>query len=245
MMRPATMSAHISSDYNNLSRALSAEELKTKRFMASMLCSTTLSVLISWRIIKRRMQFCWLHSTAAPCSQKGMLKTWHPHVHTIRPYTSSQRNVQGPSTSTHTRLCTPMITQRGHLRPQTGCFRNVNWVLVPQLATNKLRTYSWYLGLARTIFIRCIYGIFGREITKYTVIYSVYIGFWPTLLISPELDCSQLGKQYLILRGVNPIFHHHYLISHHPLTWFVSFLYESSTWQLRISLQQKWGKTEQ
>jgi hypothetical protein len=31
------------------------------------------------------------------------------------------------------------------------------------------------------IYIRCIYGIFGREITKYTVIYGVYIRFWPTL----------------------------------------------------------------
>jgi len=30
------------------------------------------------------------------------------------------------------------------------------------------------LGLARTIYIRCIYGIFDREITKYTVI-RVYI----------------------------------------------------------------------
>ena len=37
------------------------------------------------------------------------------------------------------------------------------------------------LGLARTIYIRCIYGIFGREITEYTVIYGVYIRFWPTL----------------------------------------------------------------
>jgi len=37
------------------------------------------------------------------------------------------------------------------------------------------------LGLTRTIYIRCIYGIFGREITKYTVIYGVYIRFWPTL----------------------------------------------------------------
>ena len=26
-----------------------------------------------------------------------------------------------------------------------------------------------------------IYGIFGREITKYTVIYGAYIRFWPTL----------------------------------------------------------------
>jgi len=34
-----------------------------------------------------------------------------------------------------------------------------------------------YLGLARTIYIRCKYGIFGREITKYTVIYGVIIQF--------------------------------------------------------------------
>jgi len=40
-----------------------------------------------------------------------------------------------------------------------------------------------YLGLARTIYIRFIYGIFGREITKYTVIYGVNIRSWPTLQI--------------------------------------------------------------
>jgi len=32
------------------------------------------------------------------------------------------------------------------------------------------------------IFTVCI-GIFGREITKYTVIYGAYIRFWPTLLM--------------------------------------------------------------
>ena len=40
-----------------------------------------------------------------------------------------------------------------------------------------------YLGLARTLYIRCIHGIFGREITKYMVVYGVYIRFWPTLHI--------------------------------------------------------------
>jgi len=52
--------------------------------------------------------------------------------------------------------------------PKRGCFWNVNWVLVPQLATIKLRTQ---------------------------------------MLIAPELDCSQLGDQCLILRGVDPTFH--------------------------------------
>jgi len=37
------------------------------------------------------------------------------------------------------------------------------------------------VALATTIYIQCIYGIFGREITKYTVTYGVYIQFWPTL----------------------------------------------------------------
>ena len=37
------------------------------------------------------------------------------------------------------------------------------------------------VGLAKTIYIRCVYGCFGSEITKYTVIYGVDIRFWPTL----------------------------------------------------------------
>ena len=35
--------------------------------------------------------------------------------------------------------------------------------------------------MAKTIYIRCIYGIFGKEIIKYLVINGAYIGFWPTL----------------------------------------------------------------
>ena len=40
-----------------------------------------------------------------------------------------------------------------------------------------------FLVLARTIYIRCMYGIFGRKFTKYTVIYGVYIRSWPTLVM--------------------------------------------------------------
>ena len=40
------------------------------------------------------------------------------------------------------------------------------------------------VGMARTIYIRCTYGIFGREITIHTVIYGVYIQFWPTLIMT-------------------------------------------------------------
>jgi hypothetical protein len=49
------------------------------------------------------------------------------------------------------------------------------------------------------------------------------------LLRTTELEKCQLRGPCLIVCGVNPIFHHHSLISHHSLTWFVSFLYESST----------------
>jgi hypothetical protein len=43
---------------------------------------------------------------------------------------------------------------------------------------------AWSVGfwLARTIYIRWMYGMFGRKITKYTVIYGVYIRFWPALM---------------------------------------------------------------
>ena len=46
------------------------------------------------------------------------------------------------------------------------------------------------LGLAKTIYIRCIHGIFGREITTYTVIHGVYVRFWPTLVITNLLWCA-------------------------------------------------------
>jgi hypothetical protein len=32
-----------------------------------------------------------------------------------------------------------------------------------------------YVGWARTIYIRCIYGVFAREITKHTGMYGIYI----------------------------------------------------------------------
>jgi len=50
-----------------------------------------------------------------------------------------------------------------------------------------LHLHCIWLGLARTIYIRCIYGIFGREITKYTVVYGAYIRFWPTLHMTVPL----------------------------------------------------------
>ena len=54
--------------------------------------------------------------------------------------------------------------------------------------------------MARTIYIPCIYGIFGREITIYTVIYGVYIRFWPTLHIRGNC-ITNAGPPTLHIRG--------------------------------------------
>ena len=42
--------------------------------------------------------------------------------------------------------------------------------------------------MARTINIRGIYGNFGREITIHTVMYGVYIRFWPILVMTRRLE---------------------------------------------------------
>jgi len=49
-----------------------------------------------------------------------------------------------------------------------------------------------YVGLARTIYA---YNIFGREFTKYTVIYGVYVWFCPTLHIRPACPSSQFSRR--------------------------------------------------
>ena len=48
------------------------------------------------------------------------------------------------------------------------------------------------------IYIQRVYSISGREITKYTVIYGVYIRFYPTLFVSPG-PCM-LTKMFKILQ---------------------------------------------
>jgi hypothetical protein len=67
--------------------------------------------------------------------------------------------------------------------------------------TMTIHTLASFLGLARTIYIRCIYNIFGREITKYTVIYGVYIRFWPTLASFPMLSPRTETNTSMVLRS--------------------------------------------
>ena len=42
--------------------------------------------------------------------------------------------------------------------------------------------------LARTIYIRCIYGNSGRDFNSYTVIYGVYIRSWPILHVCGDMN---------------------------------------------------------
>ena len=86
-------------------------------------------------------------------------------------------------------------------------------------------TEALYIGLARTIFIRCIYGNFGREITKYTVIYGVYIRFWPTLAIhhhaySPFLFLFNIRAAAAVLWLLLPP-NRHPSIGYDPLSFLV------------------------
>ena len=68
-----------------------------------------------------------------------------------------------------------------------------------------------YIGLARTIYVRCTYDIFGRGITKYTVIYGVYIRFWPTLEVYfASMDAKvTINLKRLHLRYTFPNMHAH------------------------------------
>jgi len=51
------------------------------------------------------------------------------------------------------------------------------------------------------IYIRCIYNIFGREVTKYTVIYGAYTRFWPALHIDRTICCSSTNSQHVGMYG--------------------------------------------
>jgi hypothetical protein len=53
---------------------------------------------------------------------------------------------------------------------------------VRELFTNARKVCGWGWPEPYIFrYVRCIYGVFGREITIHTVIYRVYIRLWPTL----------------------------------------------------------------
>jgi hypothetical protein len=55
-----------------------------------------------------------------------------------------------------------------------------------------------------------IYGIFGREIIKYTIIYGVYIRFWPTLHMAHESRKDQITTPCLAILTSHAHTHTHH-----------------------------------
>ena len=81
--------------------------------------------------------------------------------------------------------------QRSHLQfydarflPTHGWHLNRHPLYPPSPVNPKLCTHPVWTGLARTIYIRCKYGIFGRKSTKYKVTYGVY----GPVLANPRCD---------------------------------------------------------
>ena len=63
-----------------------------------------------------------------------------------------------------------------------------NGLMLPnlQLLTAGLKS-GILIEVVGTTYIRCVYIIFGRKITRYTVMYCVYIRFWPNLVVQQQL----------------------------------------------------------
>jgi hypothetical protein len=57
-----------------------------------------------------------------------------------------------------------------------------------------------------TVYIRCIYGIFGREITIHTVIYGAYIRFWPTLAMLDALGIKPWPGAWKCINSLNVVY---------------------------------------
>ena len=126
----------------------------------------------------------------------------------IRYFWLGNHHTYGHIRCVYTVLADPSVTA---LRKELHCQQP--FFNCPKRLFKLIQAFGWCVGLARTIHIRCIYGIFGREIIKYTVIYGVYIRFWPTLVVrnffkhrilsSQRLNCSfscvcdKSGAQFL------------------------------------------------
>ena len=93
----------------------------------------------------------------------------------------------------------------------------------------KLKVAPVFLIIPRVgqnhIYIRCVYGLFGREFTIYTVIYGVYIRFWPTLIIPcpPPPDSSSLNWPHCLFTPPTQT-------PSNILVWLIAFVWLSLVW---------------
>ena len=72
-------------------------------------------------------------------------------------------------------------------------------------------------GLARTVYVRCIYSPLGREIAKCTVMYGIYILLQPTLAI-PVHNCFVVTCLYLLNRDKDSTLAHQRFVRPHMLS---------------------------
>jgi hypothetical protein len=123
------------------------------------------------------LQITRLRSQAAPLQAAPACKWFHDKCIAVMKWGSGFSMLQK----------TRLRSQAAPLQAARTIMMCVAELLACMLQRTRLRSRAVsYVGLARTIYIRCIYGTFGREITKCTVIYGVYIRFWPTLVICHE-----------------------------------------------------------
>ena len=113
----------------------------------------------------------YIHTSAHMHARICIQQSQHTHIHT--------------HARTHSRVQSGGLSFSGELpqhpdeeEERSGSISRSGAEGEPRFVYNN---HAMSLGLARTIHIQCIYGILGREITKFTAIYSVYIRFRPTL----------------------------------------------------------------
>jgi len=131
---------------------------------------------------------------ANPMDKASWLPILHPHPHPPSALYATQHKkwIRRTSRTNSTIHASVGLAKTIHTYVYT-----VYIYMVP-LAGNLpyMRSYTVciYVGLVRTIYIHCTNVIFDRQIPKYTVIYGVYIRFWPTLHIRfwPTLYISSL-----------------------------------------------------
>ena len=88
-----------------------------------------------------------------------------------------------------------------HITWSVWAFSRCSWVPHAALQTRTLLSATdastcrcTWVGLAKTIYIRCIFGIFSREIAECTVIYGVDIQSWSTLHMRLALLCGSCQR---------------------------------------------------
>ena len=83
--------------------------------------------------------------------------------------------------------------------PKTICLYTCMYICAGVHVHADLRR-TRYAGLARNLYIRCIYGMTGREIIKYMVhIRCIYLRFWPALQV-----CLLISSSLADMYGIHP-----------------------------------------